>query len=122
MNIALWIAAGLLAALNLAVGILKLVRPREKLAESMAWAAHVPDGAVRAIGALEVAGALGLILPAITGIAPILVPLAAVGLALLQVGAAVTNARYEPNRIPLNIALIALALFVAWGRFGTYAF
>ncbi len=122
MNTALWIAASLLAALNLAVGVLKLTQPREKLAESMAWADHFSDNAVRAVGALEVLGAVGLILPAVTGIAPVLVPLAATGLALMQVGAAVVNARYEPNRIPLNIALILLALFVAWGRFGAYPF
>ncbi len=122
MNTALWIAAGLLAALNLGVGIMKLAQPRDKLTESMAWAADFSDNAVRAIGALEILGAIGLILPAITGIAPILVPLAAVGLALMQVGAAITNARYEPNRIPVNVVLILLSLFVAWGRFGPYAF
>lgn len=122
MNTALWIAAGLLAALNLVVGVLKLTQPREKLAESMAWADQFSDNAVRAVGGLEVLGAVGLVLPAVTGIAPVLVPLAATGLALMQVGAAVVNARYEPNRIPLNIALILLALFVAWGRFGADAF
>jgi len=122
MNIALWIAAATLAVLNLAVGVMKLTQPRDKLAESMAWAAHFSDNAVRAIGVLEILGAVGLILPAITGIAPVLVPLAAVGLALMQVGAAITNARYEPNRIPLNVVLILLSLFVAWGRFGPYAF
>jgi hypothetical protein len=122
VNAALWIAAGVLAALNLAVGAMKLAQPRDKLAESMAWAAHFSDHAVRAIGALEILGAIGLVLPAITGIAPVLVPLAATGLALMQVGAAVTNNRYEPNRLPLNVVLILLSLFVAWGRFGPYAF
>lgn len=122
MNTALWIAAGLLAALNLAVGVMKLARPRDKLAEFMAWAAHFSDNAVRAIGALEILGAFGLVLPAVTGIAPIVVPLAAIGLALMQGGAAITNGRYEPNRIPLNIILILLSLFVAWGRLGPYAF
>jgi hypothetical protein len=48
---------------------------------------------------------------------------AAVGLALLQVGAAITNVRYgEANRLPINVVLIALAVFVAWGRFGPYPF
>jgi len=122
MNIALWIAAGLLAALNLAAGVMKLAQPRDKLAESMAWAAHFSDNAVRAIGALEILGAIGLVLPAVTGIAPVLVPLAAVGLALMQVGASISNARYEPNRVPLNVVLILLSLFVAWGRFGPYPF
>jgi len=121
MNIALWIAAGVLAALNLAVGIMKLAQPREKLAESMAWAADFSDHAVRAIGVLEVLAAVGLVVPGLLHIAPVLVPLAAAGVAGLQIGAAITNVRYgEVNRIPINVVVFALAVFVAWGRFGPY--
>ncbi len=121
MNTALWIGAGVLAALNLAVGVMKLAQPRDKLAESMAWAAYFSDKAVRAIGAVEVLAAVGLVVPGLLHIAPVLVPLAAAGVAALQVGAAITNARYgEANRIPINVLLIALAVFVAWGRFGPY--
>jgi len=80
-------------------------------------------GAVKAIGAVEVLAAIGLILPAVTGVAPILVPLAASGLALLMVGAIITHLRRKEAPMALaNVVLLLLALFVAWGRFGPYAF
>jgi VIT1/CCC1 family predicted Fe2+/Mn2+ transporter len=70
-----------------------------------------------------VLGAAGLILPAALDIVPVLVPIAATGLALLMLGAAVTHARRkESTNIVVNIVLLALAAFVAWGRFGPYAF
>jgi len=121
MTITLWIAAGLLAAVNLIFGALKLVVPRPRLTETMAWAEDFSDTSVHAIGALEVLAAVGLVVPGLLHIVPVLVPLAATGVAALQVGAATTNARYgEANRIPINVVLIALAVFVAWGRFGPY--
>ncbi|HYH26595.1 MAG TPA: DoxX family protein [Blastococcus sp.] len=124
MNIVLWIVAGVLAAAFLAAGLMKLTQPKAKLAESgMGWTDDFGDGAVKAIGALEVLGALGLILPAVFDVATILVPLAATGLALLMLGAAVTHARRkETPMIVTNLVLFALAVFVAWGRFGPYAF
>jgi DoxX-like family len=62
-------------------------------------------------------------LPAVVPIAPILVPLAAVGLALVMAGAAIVHARRsEPMNIAVKLVLIALAVFVAWGRFGPYSF
>ncbi|HEX9353566.1 MAG TPA: DoxX family protein [Streptosporangiaceae bacterium] len=84
MNIALWVIAGLLAVAFLASGAMKLTRPKEKLAASgMGWAEDFSAGTVKAIGTLEVLAAVGLILPAALDIAPVLVPLAAVGLVLL---------------------------------------
>jgi hypothetical protein len=78
---------------------------------------------VRFIGIVELAAALGLILPAVTGIAPILTPLAATGLAVVMVLAAITHVRRkEPSGIAVNAVLFALAVFVAWGRFGPYSF
>ncbi len=120
MNVVLWIVAGVLAAVFLASGLMKLAQPRKKIVDSgMGWAADVSDGAVKGIGALEVLGALGLILPAVFGVATVLVPLAAAGLALVMVGAAVTHARRRENQmIVVNVVLFALAAFVAWGRFG----
>jgi hypothetical protein len=121
MNIALWMAATLLAAVSLTVGAMKLAVPREKLAEHMAWAGHFSDAGVRWIGVLEVLAAIGLVVPGALGVAPVLVPLAATGSVALQIGAAVTNVRYdEVNRIPINVVLSVLAVFVAWGRFGPY--
>ena len=123
MNVALWIAAGLFAAVNLVAGLTKLVKPKEALVAQMPWAADFSVRSVHGIGLLEVLGAVGIILPGAVGMVTVLVPLAAVGLALLQVGAAVTNVRYgEINRLPINVVLIALAAFVAWGRFGPYPF
>ncbi len=124
MNVVLWIVAGLLAVAFLAAGLMKLTQPKKKLADSgMGWTEDFSDGAVKGIGALEVLGAVGLILPAALGIVPVLVPIAATGLALLMLGAAVTHARRkESTNIVVNIVLLALAAFVAWGRFGPYAF
>ena len=124
MNVVLWIVAGLLAFAFLAAGLMKLAQPKKKLADSgMGWTEDFSDGAVKGIGALEVLGAAGLILPAALDIVPVLVPIAATGLALLMLGAAVTHARRkESTNIVVNIVLLALAAFVAWGRFGPYAF
>ncbi len=124
MNLALWIAAGLLAAVFLAAGLAKLLQPKEKLAASgQAWTEDFSAGQVKAIGTLEVAGALGLILPAVTGVAPVLVPLAATGLAITMVLAAVVHVRRgEAPFIAVNLTLAAVAAFVAWGRFGPHAF
>ena len=124
MNVVLWIVAGVLAAAFLGAGLMKLTQPKKKLADSgMGWTEDFSDGAVKGIGALEVLGAAGLILPAALDIVPVLVPIAATGLALLMLGAAVTHARRkESTNIVVNIVLLALAAFVAWGRFGPYAF
>ncbi len=124
MNVVLWIVAGVLAAAFLASGLMKLAQPKKKLVDSgMGWAEDVGDGAVKAIGALEVLGALGLILPAALDIVPVLVPIAATGLAVIMLGAMVTHGRRrETPLIAVNVVLFALAAFVAWGRFGPYAF
>ncbi len=123
MNIALWVVQILLAVAFLGSGLMKLTQPKEKIATSMAWAADFSPTAIKLIGLVEVLGALGLVLPAVTGIAPILTPLAAVGLALVMVGAAITHARRgESQMIVVNVVLLLLAAFVAWGRFGPYAF
>jgi len=121
MSTALWIAQIVLAIAFGVAGTLKLSQPREKLAENMGWVEDYSAGFVKFVGATEVLGALGLILPGVTGIAPILTPLAATGLALEQVGAAIVHVRRkEPQFIIGNIVLIAAAAFVAWGRFGGY--
>ena len=124
MNTVLWIVAGLLALAFLAAGAMKLAQPRAKLAASgMAWTGDYSDGAVKGIGALEVLGALGLILPAALGIAEILTPLAALGLALVMIGAVVVHVRRgESKAVGAPIVLGLLALLVALLRFGPYSF
>jgi uncharacterized membrane protein len=124
VNVVLWIVAAVLAAVFLASGVIKVVQPREKLiASGMGWAGSIPAGAVKLLGALEILGAIGLILPAVTGIAPILVPLAAAGLVLVMIGGIVVHARRgETPMIAANAVLLILAALVAWGRFGPYSF
>jgi uncharacterized membrane protein YphA (DoxX/SURF4 family) len=125
MNITLWIIAGLLAVAFLASGAVKLLLPKEKLVATAAggWAGDFSAGTVKAIGALEVLAAVGLVLPAVLGVAPVLVPLAAVGLVVLMVGAMITHLRrHETKAIVANLAYLALAGFVAWSRFGPQSF
>ncbi|MCW2807346.1 MAG: DoxX family protein [Marmoricola sp.] len=124
MNVVLWIIAGLLAAAFVAAGAMKLIQPKEKLAAAgMGYVEDFSAGAVKAIGALEVLAAIGLILPAALDIAPVLVPMAALGLVLLMIGAAITHLRRgESQMIVINLVLLALAAVVAWGRFGPESF
>lgn len=120
MNVVLWVVAGLLAALYLAAGGMKLATPREKLLENpnMGWTADFSDAGVKGIGAVEILGALGLILPWALDIAPVLTPLAATGLAVIQIGAIIVHARRkETKALPMNVVLLVLAAFVAIGRF-----
>jgi len=124
MDVALWIVAGVLAVVMLTSGLAKAVRPREKLVKSgMGWAADFSPNTVKLIGVVEVLGAIGLILPALLDIAPILVPLAATGLAVTMLGAVIVHVRRKEYlaMVP-GVVLLLLALFVAWGRFGPYAF
>ena len=92
MNVFLWIAAGLLAAVLLAAGASKLTKSRADLAASgQGWAEDFSPGTVKTIGVLEVLAAIGLLLPALLGIAPILVPLAASGGASEPSGCRITT-------------------------------
>jgi hypothetical protein len=126
MNRALWIVAGLLAVVYLFSGVGKLIVPKEKLAAvpGGGWVEDFSAGAVKAIGALEVLAAVGLVLPAALGIAPVLVPLAAAGLVVLMAGAVRTRLRRrEPKAMAADLVYLALAAFVAWGRsFGPKSF
>jgi hypothetical protein len=123
MNVLLWIVASALAALFLFAGSLKLFRSKHQLVATMGWVEDFSPGTIKLIGAAEIAGALGLILPAALDIAPILTPLAATGLAIVQLLAIPVHARrHESQLIVLNVVLFALAAFVAVMRFGPYAF
>ncbi|MEV3963343.1 DoxX family protein [Nocardia sp. NPDC050193] len=125
MNIILWIVQAVLAMAFLAAGTVKLVRTRTQLVGSsagMAWAGDRSEEAIKAIGALEVLAALGLILPPWLGIATVLTPLAATGLLLLMIGAVTVHLRRgEKSAIGVPLVLGTLALAVAVLRFGPYA-
>jgi len=123
MNTALWIVQIVLAIAFVGAGAMKATQPREKLEGFLPWVADFSTGTVRLIGVAEVLGGLGLVLPAVTGLAPVLVPIAATGLGVVMVLAAITHARRkEPTMIAVNLVLLALAVVVAWGRFGAHAF
>lgn len=114
MIIALWILTGLLALVFLAVGTVKSTTPREKLVPKMGYMAHLSDGQVRVVGILEVLGALGLVLPAATGILPWLTPVAAFALALTMAVATALHLKRRESAVP-SIVLGALALVVGVG-------
>ncbi|MFJ2862913.1 DoxX family protein [Kitasatospora sp. NPDC087314] len=126
MNLALWIVAGLLAAAYLVGGSLKMITPKEKIAaagHAGRWVEDFSSGGVKAIGALEALAAVGLVLPAVLDIAPVLVPLAALGLVLIMIGAAIVRIRrHEYKLVVVDLAYLLLAGFVMWGRFGPEPF
>jgi uncharacterized membrane protein len=122
MNVALWIVQAVLAAAFVAAGVMKSTQPKEKLQPNLPWVEDFSVGTIRLIGVAELLGGIGLIVPAVTGIAPILTPIAAACLAFVMVLAAATHIRRkEPSGVVVNVVLFALAAFVAWGRFGPYA-
>lgn len=111
MYIALWIIVILLTVAFFGAGSMKLLRPRTALIDGgMPWAEDFSPTAIKAIAVLEVVGALGLILPLATGIAPILTPVAAVGLAIVMLGAVVVHRRrHEPVIPPAVLAVLSVA-------------
>lgn len=115
MRVAYWIVAALLALFYLYAGGIKVARSKDQLRPMMGWVDSVPLRLVRTIGVLEVLGALGLILPPLTGIAAGLALAAATGLALIQVGGMSLHLRRgEAAVIWLNIVLLALAGVAIW--------
>ena len=118
MNIFLWIVAGLLAAMFLMAGFMKATQPKEKLLPMMQWSATWTVPQLKALGIVEVLGAIGLILPRATNIALVLTPVAAVGCAIVMAGATVVHTRMKDYRgIGMPAVLLILALIVAIGRF-----
>jgi len=125
MDVILWIAAGLLAAVAAAGGISKTFVPKAKLAATHGgeWTAGASVGFVKTLGVLELLAAVGLILPAVVDIAPVLVPVTAVCWIALMVGAMITHGRLgQYQLVVLNVVYLALAAFIAWGRFGPESF
>ena len=110
LNIALWVVQSLLAAMFLMAGGMKLIKPE--------MAKDLPVALVYFIGTMEVLGALGILLPSILRIKPMLTPLAALGFAIILVLAAIFHfSRGEGSHTPVIFVLLAMAIFVAWGRY-----
>ena len=118
MNVILWVIQILLAIAFLVSGITKVTRSGERLKAGLP---EFHPGVIRLVAVAEIVGALGLILPGITGIAPILTPVAATGLAIIMVGAVITHARrHEGKAAAINVVLLVLTVVVAVGRFGPF--
>lgn len=121
MNIALWICQGVLAVAFVAAGAMKIVVPNAQLRANprMAWMDDFTPLQVRMIGLVEVAGAIGVLVPGLVHIAEWLIPLAAAGLTLNMLGAYATHVRRsEPRSAQMPaIVLGTLAAFVAAGRY-----
>jgi putative oxidoreductase len=117
LHVGLWVVQGLLGAVFLLAGLGHLASPIEQLRAQNPWVTGTMGQFVRFIGAAEVLGSLGLVLPAATRIKPSLTPLAALGLTTVMVLAALTHAaRGEFFMIVVNALLGGMGAFVAWGR------
>jgi hypothetical protein len=116
LRISLWVAQFMVAGPFIFGGFVKLTTPIPELAKAMAWTAQYPALA-RGTGLIDIAGGIGILLPALLRIRPGLTVVAAIGCMVLQVCAMTFHlSRGEVEVIPMNIAFFALAAFVAWGR------
>ena len=122
MDLLLWILAFVLAAILAASGVVKLAAARDQQIDRTPYVEDFPQLVIRGIGALEILGAIGLLLPALTGVATVLVPMAAAGLAITMVLAALVHVRRGDGTVAAlpSILLAILSVFVAWSRFGPY--
>ncbi len=118
MNIGLWVAQALLAIAYLAAGATKLFTPIDALGAMMTYVPTMPELFIRFVGLMEILGAIGLILPSLTRIMPVLTPAAAVGLSIVQVAAIILHATRGETAmsLPVNLVLLALSVFIIWGR------
>ncbi|WP_433527109.1 DoxX family protein [Nocardia pseudovaccinii] len=119
MNIALWIGQIVLAVVFTASGIAKATQSKEKLVEmGQTGVAVFPKPVVRLTAYAELLGVIGIIVPWWTGIAPVLTPLAAVGFAVVMIGAISSHIRLrEPRNIAITTTILVIAVLVAIGRF-----
>ena len=117
LNVALWVVQTLLALTFAGTGIWKLLTPIPELGAKMPWMGQVSPGFLYATAVFDLLGGLGLLLPSVTRVMPGLTVLAALGCAALQASAIVFHvSRGEAANTPFNVLLVALSLFVAWGR------
>ncbi|MGX1318732.1 putative membrane protein YphA (DoxX/SURF4 family) [Bradyrhizobium sp. USDA 377] len=117
LRIGLWAAQIVLALVFISAGFVKLTTPIPQLAAMMPWAGQYSETFVRSIALVDLAGGIGILLPALTRILPRLTVLAALGCSVLQVIALLFHlSRGEAAVAPLNVVLLALAVFVLWGR------
>ena len=117
LNVILWIAQVVLAGMFIMAGYMKTTTPIEQLSASLPWTKDVPVWLVRFIGTAEFLGALGLILPSLLRIKPVLTPLAALGIIAIMVMAAIFHVtRTEFSGVVFTVILASVAAFIVWGR------
>lgn len=117
LHIVLWIVQIVLGGMFIMAGIMKSSQPIAELAKTVPWSARVPEGLVRFIGFCESLGGIGLLLPSLLRIKPILTPIAAMGLATIMILAVCYHiSQGESNVIGFNMVLGLAAIFITWGR------
>ncbi len=117
LHIVLWIAQVILAGMFIMAGVMKSTAPIEQLLATLPWTNDLPEMVVRFIGVSELLAGLGLLLPSIFKIKPILTPYAAIGLVALMVCAVIYHtSKGEYPAILFNFVLGGVAAFIAWGR------
>ena len=117
LHIILWIAQIILGGMFIMAGVMKSTQPIADLSTSVPWTANVPVTLVRVIGVSELLGGVGLLLPGLLRIKPILIPVSAIGIILIMVFAMVYHViNGETNVIGINIAFALIASFITWGR------
>jgi len=118
MNTTLWIVQAIVGTMMFLLGVMKTFQPIEKL-NKFSWTTRSSEGFVRFVGITELLIGAGLVLPQLTGILPILTPLAALSLCMIMVLAIADHVRNkETHEIGKNVIIISLAAFVVVGRFG----
>ncbi len=117
MNTILWIAQGMLAAMFLMVGMMKIRKSKEEMSKKMGWVEDFSQRQINMIGMVEILAVTGLILPMALNVVPILTPIAAIGLVVVMLGAMATHIKRKENKmLMMNMMLLVLAGFVAYGR------
>jgi uncharacterized membrane protein YphA (DoxX/SURF4 family) len=118
MEIAVWIVSWVLAVGFVAGGVARALLPPERLTRMWPWVTELPIPLLKTIAVFEILGGLGLVLPVLTGILPILTPIAACALALVMVLAIGWQIRRRSWKdLPINVLFGALCVFVAVARF-----
>lgn len=116
LNIALWVAQGLIALTLIWAGYAKLFQPIEETAKMLPWALDNP-GLLKFTGVVDLLGGIGIVLPAALRIQPKLTVFAAYGTIALMIAASIFHiSRGESSLIGMNIFFLVLAGFIAWGR------
>lgn len=117
LRVSLWIAQMVIFVSFVPAGAMKLYLPISELADIWAWVGALPSSFVRILGIIDIAGGVGVVLPALTRIQPRLTVLAALGCVALQICAMIFHfARGELSVLPFNFVMLALAAFIVWGR------